>query len=380
MYSAGLVQGLVLVSPAAAGQVLRPAIGDERYGAIFLPLVIGAIVGALSAPAVEARVGATGALRFGFVLNVIGAFSMAASALVLDSPTPAFVVLCLACALIGVGFGLSIAALNLLAIRLFPGRSAAAVATLHVTLGIGSVIGPIAIGVLAGVGSGDGIWWLVPLAAAAGALAVLTALAGIVGMPSASALGRIDLGRLPGRLLGYAAIVVVYGAIEALFINWSTIYVREDLSGSDAQAGFALALFFGVMAVGRLIFAFASLRRPLRFLLVASPIAAVGAFVLMGWAESPGVALAAASLAGLAMAPFFVYMLSLAVSEFPEREATVSGLMMAALMGGGGTSALVVGLIRADVDLSLIFTASAVISLAVGAAVLAFRPGRALVR
>ena len=380
IYAAGLVQGLVLVGPAGGGQVLRPAIGDARYGAIFLPLVIGAVAGALAAPAASRWRGARATLALGFALNVVASLTLAASALVLDSPGAAFVVLLAACALIGLGFGLSIAALNVLAIEAQPARSATAVAALHMTLGVGSLIGPLIVGVLAGwegAGAlGDGPWWLSPLAAGAAAAGVLAVLGGVGRERRTMTVPEgMTMRDLPPRLLAYAAIAVVYGAIEALYINWTTIYVREDLGGTDAIAGLGLSLFFGAMAGVRLAFALLALRRPLRSALVLSPVAAAGAFALTGLAGSPAIGLVGAALAGATLAPFFVYLLSLAAAEFSARRTTVSGLMMAALMGGSGGSAVVVGILRSRVELEATFLAAGGISLALALAVAVLRPG-----
>ncbi len=378
IYAAGLTQGLVLVGPAASGQVVRPEIGDARYGAIFLPLVIGAVIGALAAPAVAGARGAVGALGIGFVLNVIGSVALAASELVLDQASLAFAVLCLACGLIGLGFGLSIAALNVLAIDRLPGRSAAAVAAVHMTLGIGSVIGPVLVGLLAGwkgaVLVGDGPWWLVPVLGAAGAVGVLAVLGGVGHRDRSATPAGMQFGDLPARLLLFAAIALAYGGIEALFINWSAIYVKEDLGGSDAIAGLALAAFFGAMAAARLVFALASLRRPLRFLLVASPLAGAGAFAVMAGANSAPLGVFAAALGGVTLAPLFVYLLSLAALEFSDRRTTVSGLMMAALMAGAGLSAIIVGVLRAQADLDTIFLAGGGISVLLAVAVVLLRP------
>lgn len=368
----------MLVGPAAAGPVLRPEIGDARYGAIFLPLVVGAIIGALGAPAVAGARGTIGALGLGFVLNILASIALAASETILDRPTAAFLVLCAACGLIGLGFGLSIAALNVLAIELLPGRSAAAVAAVHMTLGIGSVVGPILVGLLAGWRGvalvGDGPWWLVPLLGGIGALAVFGALGGVSRRDRSAAPAGIQVRDLPLRLLMFAAIALVYGGVEGLFINWTAIYVKEDLGGSDAIAGLGLALFFGAMATARLAFALASLRRPLRFLLIASPLAGSGAFVLMALAGSPAVGVLAAALAGALLAPLFVYLLSLAAVEFADRQTTVSGLMMAALMAGSGVSALAVGIARSGTDLDTIFVISAAITILLAGAIMLLRP------
>lgn len=358
--------------------MLRPEIGDARYGAIFLPLVIGAVIGALGAPAVAGARGAVGALGLGFVLNVVASVCLAGSELVLDQAALAFAVLCLACGLIGLGFGLSIAALNVLAIDLLPGRSAAAVATVHMTLGIGSVIGPILVGLLAGWQGvalvGEGPWWLVPLLGGVGALGVLAALGGVGRRDRSAPPAGMQMRDLPSRLLVFAAIALVYGGIEGLFINWTAIYVREDLGGSDAIAGLGLAVFFGAMAGARLVFALATLRRPLRFLLVASPLAGAGAFVLMAGAGSAPLGVFAAALAGATLAPLFVYLLSLAALEFSDRQTTVSGLMMAALMAGSGISALIVGVLRSRADLDTIFLACGGISVLLAVAVVLLRP------
>ena len=72
LYLAGMLQGLILVSFPASSAVLKQMHGlsDAQYGAIFLPQVVLAVIGALGGGALASRLGLKPLLGVALLINV----------------------------------------------------------------------------------------------------------------------------------------------------------------------------------------------------------------------------------------------------------------------------------------------------------------------
>ena len=74
----------------------------------------------------------------------------------------AYALLLLATACLGVGFGLTVPALNVLAAAFHPGAVDRAVLVLNALLGLGTVLAPVFVAIFLGLG----FWWGMPLTSA----------------------------------------------------------------------------------------------------------------------------------------------------------------------------------------------------------------------
>src|SRR4029079_12815772 len=60
---------------------------------------------------------------------------------------------------------------------------------------------------------------------------------------------------LPSRFWVFAAFAVLYGIVETMNGNWASLYMVNDLGSSTTFASLALAAFWGMVTVGRVLFA-----------------------------------------------------------------------------------------------------------------------------
>jgi FHS family glucose/mannose:H+ symporter-like MFS transporter len=123
VYAARVVQGGALVTFSAARTILTdPAeydLSSTQYGTLFLPQVVTAIAAALLGAGLGGRFG----IKRVYVAGLAGLLSMALlllSQFFTDDQSAAFVLLLLATASLGAGFGLTVPALNTLTAALHP--------------------------------------------------------------------------------------------------------------------------------------------------------------------------------------------------------------------------------------------------------------------
>ena len=174
-------------------------------------------------------------------------------------PDMAFGVLLLATGALGLGFGATVMALNTYAEAFFPKRADRAVLALNALLGLGTALAPVLVAIVVALGA----WWLLPVVVAC--IAVL--LFGVAyAQPLRIHAGNADADRptslnwidLPRRFWLYAAAVFVYGIVETLNGNWAMLYLSSERGVSTQGASFALAAFWVMVTVGRVLIALIS--------------------------------------------------------------------------------------------------------------------------
>ena len=167
VYAAALFQGLTLVSFPASSNALKQALGftDAQYGAIFLPQVAAAILGALGGGALSGRYGLKTMFVLALLANVVSQALLSLSAAV--PLGVAYLTILLGTTFLGLGFGMTGGPLNAYPRLLFPHKAGAALLVLHSTIGVGLSVGPLLVGWL----SMRGAWLAFP---------VVLAVAGIV--------------------------------------------------------------------------------------------------------------------------------------------------------------------------------------------------------
>lgn len=346
VYLIAFLQGLTLVSFPASSAVLKQMHGftDAQYGAIFLPQVAMAVLGAVAGGTLARRLGLQPLLWMSAVGNGLSQLALAASVWVM--PALAFPVILTGTALLGLSFGLGGAPLNGYPPRFFPRRAPAAVVALHTLLGLGLMVGPL----LAG-GFGLAGWWIGFPLSLLGLSALLALAAATVRLPTdgGGETTRRDDERPPlhsGAFWIFVAIAVLYAFAEGTFSNWAAIYLRDAKGLSAIVAGLALSVFWGAMVAGRLLVSLlVAWIAPLTIWL-ALPALMVAAFLLLPAADTPLLGLGLFALAGLACSAFFPLTITLASERFPQHVAWVSSMLIAALMVGVGLGSFVIGPLR----------------------------------
>jgi fucose permease len=365
VYLIAFLQGLTLVSFPASSAVLKQMHGftDAQYGAIFLPQVALAVLGAVAGGTLARRLGLQTLLWLTAAGNGLSQLVLAASVWVM--PGLAFPAILAGTALLGLGFGLGGAPLNSYPPRLFPQHGPAAVVALHTLLGLGLMVGPL----LADGFGRVGLWIGFPL--------LLLGLSGVLALIAATVRLPRDAGGetehrattsppLTSRAFWiFAAIAVLYAFAEGTFSNWAVIYLREVKMLPAGVAALALSVFWAAMVAGRLLVAVLVVRvAPLTIWLML-PALMIAAFLLLPAAGTPTLGLSLFALAGLACSAFFPLTITLASERFPEHVAWVSSMLIAALMVGVGLGSFVIGPLREWLALEQIYQLSAFYPIAV---------------
>lgn len=378
VYLAGLLQGFTLVSFPASSVILKHMHGlsDAQYGAIFLPQVALAVLGALGGGALAGRLGLGMLLWIALAVNALSQLVLAATQGL--EPALAYWVLLSGTALLGLGFGLIGAPMNSLPGLLFPLHRDSALVAQHTGLGLGLAAGPLLAGVL--IESGHWVLFPVMLAWACFTIAVLVAL---TRMPRPPETG----GPAPGYVTPahpvrsdafwiFAFIAVVYAFAEGTFYNWAVIYLAEVKQHPQTIAATALSVFWAAMVAGRLAVSVLVLRITPAAIWGLLPVLMIAAFLLLPYADSPERGIALFALAGLACSAFFPLSVGLASNYFERHVSWVSSMMIAALMIGVGAGSFLVGLFKEQIGLEQLYRLSASYpTVVLGAAILLYRRG-----
>ncbi|MBK8538207.1 MAG: MFS transporter [Candidatus Competibacteraceae bacterium] len=359
VYLIAFLQGLTLVSFPASSAVLKQMHGftDAQYGAIFLPQVALAVLGAVAGGTLARRLGLQPLLWLAAAGNGLSQLALAASVWVM--PALVFPMILVGTALLGLSFGLGGAPLNSYPPRFFPRHAPAGVVALHTLLGLGLMVGPL----LADGFSRANLWVGFPLLLLA--LSMLLALiAATVRLPpdaSGDSLNHRATRNPPlnsSAFWIFAAIAVLYAFAEGTFSNWAVLYLREAKDLPAGVAALALSVFWAAMVAGRLLVAMLVIRVAPQVIWLALPVLMVTAFLLLPAANTPALGLGLFALAGLACSAFFPLTITLASARFPDQVAWVSSMLIAALMVGVGLGSFVIGPLREWLALEQIYRLS----------------------
>ncbi len=372
VYTAGLLQGLALVTfPAASGVFTDPdayGLSNGEYGAMFAPQTALAITAALLGGRLARRWGERRVLLLGLTADLASMALLVTSRFALGMHSAAFACLLGATALMGIGFGLTIPVVNSLAASLFPRRVDVAVLALNALLGLGTALAPLFVALFVGLG----IWWGLPLTVGAllAALVIWT-LSLPLGAGAASGPGMVDEGptNSPGvharQAWLFGAFALCYGIVETLNGNWAILYMKGVLGAPAALAALTLTLFWAATTAGRVFFAAIDrwLPGPSTFRLLPWLIALAFVATSLVPSSKAGLGAAAFALAGLGCSALLPLTISLG------RKASPPGHLIACYQLGYGLAAFGIAPLRDHAGLGLrpLFGSAAAIALALAA-------------
>jgi len=370
VYSAAVVQGLTLVTFPAASSIFTSPDGfgfdSTRYGTMFVPQVVLAILSSGLAPKLARRWSLRRVLLVGFAANIVSMALLALTRLLLGAPDVAFGVLLVATGALGLGFGATVMAINTYAEAFFPGRADAAVLALNALLGLGTALAPVLVAIVVGLGA----WWLLPVVVACimmliFCIALAEPLSASTGTTAAGAPAATGLRNLPDRFWFYAAAVFLYGILETLNGNWVRLYLSVERGVSAQGASFALAAFWAMVTVGRVLIAVISRAVPARWIYLALPILLLIVFQVSARVQDETEGIVVFGLAGLACSAFLPFSISFSGDEFPHLSAVMAGAMIAFYQLGYGVAAFGTGPLRDSIGLSFsaIFSAGSIVAL-----------------
>jgi MFS family permease len=368
--AAGLVQGIVLVTFPAASTIFTSTseygLSSTLYGAMFLPQVALAIATSLLGAGLARRITSKRVYLVGLACSLVSMVLLLASTLVKDNQAVAYPLLLVATAFLGAGFGLTVPTLNTYASVFHPDSVGRSVLVLNALLGLGTALAPVLVAVFVGLG----FWWGLPILSTV--LLVLLLLVSLR-LPLQAGAGadavRQDGARppLPGRFWLYAAFAVCYGICETMNGNWSQLDMTTRLGASTTQASLALAAFWAMVTVGRVLFGAIERWLPERVTYHILPFVLVGTFVLIGFLSRPHAAagIGVFALAGLGCSALLPLTISFGVKELTVMSAAVAGSVIAFYQLGYGIAAFGVGPMKdAGISLSAIFGFTSIIAAA----------------
>ncbi len=381
VYAAGLVQGIGLVTfPAASAVFTSPhqyGLSSTAYGGMFVPQAVMAIAASWLGAGWRNHLGTKCIYLLGLAANLLAMTLLVASRFVMREHSWAYGILLVATACMGIGFGFTVPALNTLAAVFFPKKIDDAVLALNALLGLGTALAPVFIALFVGFG----IWWGLPVLVGGllvGLLLVSASEALRVGESAHTGTAQKGRTRLPARFWIFAAFVLLYGVCETMNGNWASLYLTKHFGASVATASIALALFWGMVTVGRVLFAALAKWFPERLVSRVLPFVVMAALLGCAWAPKtkPALGLLAFALAGLGCSALLPLAISFGQKELATITASVAGGLIGFYQIGYGIAAFGVGPLQtwAGLDLASIYGGTAVIALALAALSFAITP------
>ncbi len=390
MYAAGLVQGITLVTFPAASTIFTSAasygLSAGQYGTMFVPQVVAAISASLAGARLAGRLGWKMVYLAGLAANLASMALLIASRFAEADQSLAYPILLAATACLGLGFGLTVPAVNTFTASFHPGGVDRSILVLNALLGLGTALAPVFVAIFVGLGA----WVGLPVLAAAlllGLIAVSMRLplripagrhgsSAPTGGTGAPAGGRRTT--IPARFWAFAAFAVLYGFCETMNGNWSQIdLVALHVSGTTASL--TLTVFWAMVTAGRVLFAVLQRWVPSRFAYHLLPVVLAGSFLLIAElpAGSAEASIVAFGLAGLGCSALLPLTISFGQERLTAISASVAGGVIACYQFGYGLAAFGVGPLRsAGVTLPEIYGASAAVAAVLGALSFAIAAGR----
>jgi len=364
------VQGIALVTfPAASTILTDPAeydLSSTQYAGLFVPQVITAIAASLLGGSLSGRFGTKRVYLAGLVAGLVSMTLLIVSQFFTSDQTLAYGLLLLATAFLGCGFGLTVPAINTFAAAFHPAAADRAILVLNALLGLGTVLAPVFVAIFLGIG----FWQGMPLVSTA--LFVVLLLVSVrlpLRVEQARAAPSASAGGIPARFWVYAGFALLYGVCETVNGNWSQLDMTTDVGASATAASLALTAFWGMVTVGRVVFAAIQRRFPSRLTYHLLPFVLAGAFVLISAVPDgdPAFGILAFALAGLGCSALLPLTISFGQSELTSY-AGVAGGVIAFYQVGYGIAAFGVGPLHdAGVGLSTIYGVAAGIAVLLGA-------------
>lgn len=342
----GLVQGIGFTTIPSAGNFITATFGfsfnPEQYGAIFLPMIIGAILASFVGGSISKKVGIKTVLSIGILFNILSVFLFSFTAIYLHNFAISFPLFLSLMLCLGIGFGAALTSLNSFAFFFFPKRPKTALTMLHTCLGIGTALGPIAFEYFLknGVWWYDGIW--------IGTLYFLLLSAVLVSFPNPHYLGtqQKDKPRLlltSFALWGFIAIALLYGICETTFGNWGTIFLHQGKKLSMASAALALSLFWGALTVGRLLTVFLSFKISTRYIYCSLPAILLASLFFLYPTSQESLLLISFAIAGMGCSAMLPLTIGFAQERFSSIAPLISGVMIGVYMLGFGLASQGIG-------------------------------------
>jgi fucose permease len=369
VYAAGLIQGIALVTfPAASAVFTNPgdyALSNTEYGGMFVPQAILAIAASLAGAGLTRRLGAKRIYLLGLGANFLAMTLLFLSKFVMQQHAFAYGILLAATACMGIGFGLTVPALNTFAAAFFPQKVDEAVLALNALLGLGTALAPVFIAAFVGLG----IWWGLPILVGATILGLfLFSFSQPLNEDGQTAAAQRQKLKFPARFWIFASFALLYGVCETMNGNWAVPYMTKHFGASAFIASLALTIFWSTVTAGRILFAAIEKWFPEKLVCRVLPFVVAAAFIAGACVPKTNSLLGILSfgLAGLGCSALLPLTISFGQKELTAIAASVAGGLIAFYQIGYGIAAFGVGPLQtwAGLDLTVIYGGTAVAAIA----------------
>jgi len=312
-------------------------LSSSQLGNLFIPQVICIIISCLGAPFLVNKFGPKIILVAGLLLMIISTGILWMLQFFMNDKSLLFPILMILVAFTGSGFGLSITTLNPLAASLFEKNKSSAILILQFLVGLGTSTSPMMMNLIGNVKN----WMYVPASIFVLVL-IIFVLFLFLKLEKGTFFELPKHFKIPSKLWIFFIAIVLYGFIEGTFGSFGAIILKnQGLDNNKASLG--LSLFWGGIALNRLLFGIFSKNNDLSYVFLFSPLIVAG--LLLSLIVFPNVSLIILMmfLIGFFMGSIFPGSIGWGTVEFPTLSVLVSGFLMAANQIGTGIITNVLG-------------------------------------
>ncbi|KFF01943.1 MFS transporter [Chryseobacterium luteum] len=312
-------------------------LSSSQFGNLFIPQVICIIISCLGAPFLVNKFGPKIILVAGLLLMITSTGILWMLQFFMNDKSLLFPVLMILVAFTGSGFGLSITTLNPLAASLFENNKSSAILILQFLVGLGTSTSPMMMNLIGNVKN----WMYVPVSIFV-LVSIIFVLFLFLKLEKGTFFELPKHFKIPSKLWIFFIAIVLYGFIEGTFGSFGAIILKnQGLDNNKASLG--LSLFWGGIALNRLLFGIFSKNNDLSYLFLFSPLIVAGLLLLLLIYPNVSIIILMMFLIGFFMGSIFPGSIGWGTVEFPTLSVLVSGFLMAANQIGTGIITNVLG-------------------------------------
>lgn len=312
-------------------------LSSSQFGNLFIPQVICIIISCLGAPFLVTKFGPKIVLVAGLLLMIASTGILWMLQFFMNDKSLLFPVLMILVAFTGSGFGLSITTLNPLAASLFEKNKSSAILILQFLVGLGTSTSPMMMNLIGNVKN----WMYVP-ASIFVLVSIIFILFLFLKLEKGTFFELPKHFKIPSKLWIFFIAIVLYGFIEGTFGSFGAIILKnQGLDNNKASLG--LSLFWGGIALNRLLFGIFSKNNDLSYVFLFSPLIVAGLLLSLILFPNINIVVLMLFLIGFFMGSIFPGSIGWGTVEFPTLSVLVSGFLMAANQIGTGIITNVLG-------------------------------------
>lgn len=341
IYCLAFLTGINFVVFPALGTVLTDdsifKLSSSQFGNLFIPQVVCIIISSILAPFLVNKWGPKLILIIGSILMLFATGGLWSLQFVINQTQILFPLLLVLAAFAGFGFGMNVTTLNPLAASFFKEKQSSAILILQFLVGLGTSTSPLMLTLL-----GDNSKWMDVPAIIFVTVFIVLILFMILKIENQKIFSLPNKTTIPSRLWWFVILIILYGLVEGTFGSFGTLLLKNK-GVENHSATLGLSLFWGGIAINRLLFGLFSNKLNLTKLYLAFPLAVAILLFFLSKSSESNVLLAFMFGIGFFMGSLFPGSIGWAIVEFPQISVLVSGVLMAANQVGTGIVTNVLG-------------------------------------